>query len=187
MNIAIVCGESKHWENQMIDRRRAIHLALAAVMLTGAGLLPSSAARAQQTFQRFFPLLVDLQGWTGNKPDGLSMEIPGNSMVTATREYERGDARLNAQVIIGAAAQGALAATNAGVKIETAEGRMSTSTIDGMQVTRSFTINDKSGAILVGLGTSALFTLSFNGVAEDEALMLARKFDWKAIQAAMPK
>jgi hypothetical protein len=32
-----------------------------------------------------------------------------------------------------------------------------------------------------------MFGLSFNGVAEDEALTLARRFDWKAIQAAVPK
>jgi hypothetical protein len=171
----------------MIDRRRAIRLVLAAAALSAAWLLPSSAARAQQSFQRFIPFLVDLQGWKGNKPDGVSMEMAGNSMVTATREYERGEARLNAQVIIGPAAQGALAATNAGVKIETSDARMSTSTIDGLQVTRTFTISDKSGAILVALGTSALFTLSFNAVAEDEALTLARKFNWKAMQAAIPK
>ncbi len=171
----------------MIDRRRAIRFALAAAALPAAWLLPSSAARAQQSFQRFIPFLVDLQGWKGNKPDGVSMEMAGNSMVTATREYERGEARLNAQVITGPAAQGALAATNAGVKIETSDARMSTSTIDGLQVTRTFTISDKSGAILVALGTSALFTLSFNAVAEDEALALARKFNWKAMQAAIPK
>ncbi len=171
----------------MIDRRHAIRLALAAAALPAAWLLPSSAAHAQQSFQRFFPLLVDLQGWKGNKPDGVSLETPGNSMVTATREYERGEARLDAQVIIGPAAQGALAATGAGVKIETSDARMSTSIIDGLQVTTTFTISDKSGAILVALGTSALFTLSFNGVAEDEALTLARKFNWKAIQAAIPK
>lgn len=160
---------------------------MAAAALSAAWLLPSSAARAQQSFQRFIPFLVDLQGWKGNKPDGVSMEMAGNSMVTATREYERGEARLNAQVIIGPAAQGALAATNAGVKIETSDARMSTSTIDGLQVTRTFTISDKSGAILVALGTSALFNLSFNDVAEDEALTLARKFNWKAMQAAIPK
>ena len=168
----------------MIDRRRAIRLALAAAL---SWLPPSSVAQAQQSFQRFFPLLVDLQDWKGNKPDGVSMEIPGNSMVTATREYERGDARLNAQVISGPAAQGALAATGAGVKIETSEGRMYTSTIDGLSVTVAFNKSDKSGAILVALGPSALFTLSFNGVAEEEALTLARKFNWKAIQAAIPK
>ena len=44
-----------------------------------------------------------------------------------------------------------------------------------------------AGIILVALNTSAMFSMSFNGVAEDEAMTLARKFDWKAIQAAAPK
>ena len=92
----------------MIDRRRALRLALTA--LPAASLLRGSAAHAQQAFQRFIPFLVELDGWQGKKPDGLSMEMPGNSMITATREYQRGPARFHAQVIIGAAAQGALAA-----------------------------------------------------------------------------
>ena len=32
-----------------------------------------------------------------------------------------------------------------------------------------------------------MFNLTFSGVTEDEGLELARKFDWKAIQAALPK
>ena len=91
-------------------------------------------------------------------------------MITATRAYERGSAHLNAQVIIGPAAQGALAATNANMNLETGDGHIRTSPIDGLQVTRTFTNSNKSGAILVALGPSALFTISFDGVAEDEAL-----------------
>ena len=150
-------------------------------------MLSATPARAQQSFQRFFPLLVDLPGWKAGKPDGVSVEIPGNSMVTATREYLRGEARLNAQIIIGPAAQGALAAANTGIKIETSEARMSTSTIDGLQVTRTFTFADKSGGVIVALGPSAMFTLTSQGIPEDEALGLARKFNWKAMQAAVPK
>ena len=165
----------------MIDRRRAIQLALAA--LPAAWL--ASAARAEQAFQRFLPLLIDLPGWQGKKPDGVAMEMPGNSMITAAREYERSGARLNAQIISGAAAQGALAATRSGIKIETGDSRMSTSTIDGMPVTRTYTISSKSGAVLVALGQSALFSLSFNGIDDNDALTLARKFDWKAIQTQL--
>lgn len=171
----------------MLDRRCAIRLAFVAAALPGISLLLSSAASAEQAFQRYIPYLVDLPGWQGKKPDGLSMEMPGNSMITATREYGRGAARLNAQIIIGAAAQGALAATRSGMKIETSEGHMITASIDGLPVTRSYTIKDKSGAILVALATSAMFSLSFNGVAEDEALNLAKSFNWKAMQAALPK
>jgi len=39
---------------------------------------------------------------------------------------------------------------------------------------------------MVALGASALFSVSYNGMTEDEALPLAQKFDWKAIQAATP-
>jgi len=171
----------------MIDRRRAVHLAVAAAVLAAVWQVPLSTAKAQQSFQRFLPLLVDLPGWTGAKPDGMAMEMPANSIVTATREYRRGDATLNAQVITGPAAQGALAATASGMTIETGDMRMSTSTVDGLAVARTFTVHDKSGAVLVALGPSAMFSLSFNGVAEDEALALARRFDWKTIQAAIPK
>jgi len=150
-----------------------------------ASLLPSRAARAQQSFQRFVPLLVELQGWKGNKPDGMAMEMGGTSMVTAGRQYERGEARLQAQILQGAPAQGVLAATQSGLKIETGDSRMSTSTIDGLQVTQTYTISNKSGAILVALGPSAAFTVSFNGIGDDEALRLAKAFNWKAIQAQL--
>ena len=68
------------------------------------------------------------------------------------------------------AAQGAVAVTGSGVKVETSEARMSTSTIDGLQVTRTFTFADKSGAVIVVLGPSAVFMLSFNGISDDEGL-----------------
>ncbi len=73
------------------------------------------------------------------------------------------------------------------MNIETSDGRMSTSTIDGLSVTRTFNFKDKSGTILVTLSTNAMLSLSFNGIAEDEALALAKKFNWKAMQAAQPK
>jgi hypothetical protein len=169
----------------MINRRRAIQAGLAAA--PAAWLLLSSASRADQAFARFIPFLVDLDGWQGKKPDGMSMEMPGNSMITATREYRRDASRVAAGIIIGPAAQGALAATKTGMNIETTDGRMGTSTIDGLSVTRTFNFKDKSGSILVALSNNALFSLSFNGVPDDEALALAKKFNWKAIQAALSK
>ena len=169
----------------MINRRRALYSTMSA--LSAVWLLQASTAWAEQAFQRYFPFLVDLDGWQGKKPDGVSMEMPGNNMITATREYQRGAARLHAQILFGIAAKGALAAMQTGMNIETSDGRMNTSTIDGMKVTRSFNFKDKSGAILVALGTSGMLSVSFNGIPDDEALTLAKKFDWKAIAAAQPK
>ena len=164
----------------MIDRRAIIRTCFILSTLTAASLL-APVATAQQAFQRFIPFLVDLPGWQGEKPDGLSMESPGNSMITATREYRRDSAQVTAQIIVGTAAQGALAAAQSGMKLETSEGHMITSNIDGMPVTRTYTIKDKSGAIIVPLATSAMFSLSFNGVSENEAIALAKKYNWKAI------
>jgi hypothetical protein len=39
-----------------------------------------------------------------------------------------------------------------------------------MQVLKSFTTSQKSGALMVALGKDAMFSLSYNGITEDEAL-----------------
>jgi len=46
----------------MIDRRRALRLVLAGLP---AAALIASQARAEQGFERFYPFLIDLPGWTG--------------------------------------------------------------------------------------------------------------------------
>jgi hypothetical protein len=165
----------------MIDRRAAIRLTLAVLP---AAWLAASPARAQD-FQKFTPFLVDLPGWTGAKADGMAMQMPGASMITATREYKKGNSTLSAQIISGTTAQGMLGAVQSGMKLETAEMHINTVTVDGFTLMRTFQVKDQSGAILVALGASALFNLSFHGVPEDEAFALAKRFDWKAMQAAL--
>jgi hypothetical protein len=168
------------WGQQMTKPGRAIFIALMAMSI----LWPLSSAHSDQAFQRFIPLLIDLDGWQGKKPDGMSMEMPNNSMTTATREYQRGSAQLHAGVVTGQAAVGAMAPLQAGMKVETPDGHMISSTVHGLSALKSFNTKQKSGAILIALGKEAMFTLSYNGITEDEALALADKFDWKAIQAA---
>ena len=143
-----------------------------------------SSPRAEQAFQRFLPLLIDLDGWQGKKPDGMSMEMSNASMTTATRDYQHGSAQVHASVMVGQPAAGALAPIQSGMNLTTTEGHMITATMHGMQVLKSFTTAQKSGALMVALGKDAMFSLSYNGISEDEALALAEKFDWKAIQAA---
>ena len=171
----------------MFARRRLVGFACAFAALIAAALLPQPSAHAEQGFKPLLPLLVELPGWTAAKPEGMTMEAGGERMVTAERGYTRGEAQLSAQIITGPIAQGALASAATGMKIETSEGRMSTAPVDGLQVTRTFQISDKSGEIIVALSNAAIFTLTFNGLDEDEALTLAKAFNWKAIQAALGK
>ena len=166
----------------MIDRRSAFRLAFAA--LSAIALLRAGAALADQAFRRFLPLFVDLDGWLGKKADGMTMEMPNNSMTTATREYTSGSSQLHAAVVTGPAAAGALATTKSGMNIETSEGHMISTTINGFPVSKTYNVPQKSGAIMVALGPAAMFSVSYNALTEEEALPLAQKFDWKAFQAA---
>jgi hypothetical protein len=143
-----------------------------------------SPVRAEPAFQRLTPLLIDIDGWQGKKPDGMSMDMLNGSMTTATREYDKGPARLHASVVVGQMAIGALTPLVTGMNINTSEGHMLTDTLHGMKVIESYTTAQKSGALLVALDKDAMFGLPYNGMSEDEALALAEKFDWKAIQAA---
>ena len=144
---------------------------------------PLASARAEPAFQRLTPLLIDIDGWQGKKPDGMSMDMPNGSMTTATREYDKGPARLHASVVVGRMAIGALTPLVTGMNINTSEGHMLTDTLHGMKVIESYTTAQKFGALLVALDKDAMFGLPYNGMSEDEALALAEKFDWKAIQA----
>jgi hypothetical protein len=164
----------------MIKRQPAILSML--VML--AMLWPPSSVRAEQAFARFLPLLVDLDGWQGKKPDGMSMDMPNASITTAARDYQRGPARVQASVIKGQAAAGALAPLRAGMNVQTTDGHMIVATLHGMRVLKNFTVKQKSGALIVELANDAVFNLTYEGLTEEEALALAEKFDWKAIQAA---
>ncbi len=161
--------------------------AISRLLLTALLVSPLASARAEQAFQRFLPLFVDLDGWQGKKPDGMSMEMSNVSMTTANRDYQRGSAQVHASVVMGQTAAGALAPIKSGMNVTTSEGHMITATMHGMPVLKSYTTAQKSGALMVGLGNDAMFSFAYNGISEDEALALAEKFDWKAIQAAAQK
>lgn len=152
--------------------------------LIAAWLLQPVVAHADQAFARFLPLLIDLDGWQGDKADGMSMEMPGNSMTSAKRDYKRGASQLQVTVLMGPAAAGALAPMQAGIHVETSDGHMITTTLNNFPVTKSYNNSQKSGALLIALGPSAVLTVSYNGISEDDALALAKRFDWKAFQAA---
>jgi hypothetical protein len=166
----------------MIDRRGAVRFALA--LSSAAWLFQSFAASAGASFERFLPFLPDLDGWQAKKADGLSMDMPGNSMTTATRAYQRGGAQIHVAIIVGPTAAAALAPVITGMNIQTSDGHVLSSTIAGLKAMKSYTVKNKSGAIIVALGDNALFSLDYNGVTEDEAAPLVEKFDLKGIQAA---
>jgi len=135
------------------------------------------------------PLLVDLKGWNAEPAGGMTMDMGSSKMINAVREYRQGGKQLNAMMILGnpAMTQGSMQA----MKTETAEGKMSISTIDGFKVQSYFSKMDKSGAVMVHLSQNqqqgAMFTLTYEGLSEEEGLNLAKKFNWKEMKNSVDK
>jgi hypothetical protein len=153
-----------------------------AQLETGAEL-PAGAQDSQQ-LTRF---LVDLPGWAADKADGMAMPGPGGNKETrATRTYKRGNVKIDAGFAIGGGVQGTLLIMQNLMKNEFPGLRMSTSPVDGFTVMRTFATQDKVSTIMVAFSSNAAFSFVSTGIPEDEAFRLARQFDWRGMQAALP-
>jgi hypothetical protein len=133
------------------------------------------------------PLLLDLQGWEAKKPEGISMYMGAVKIINATRDYTNGNKDITAMVMIGNNYM-----TNEQIqdlKAESMDAKMSISQIDGFKVHTSHTKSKNSGAVIVFLSEreieGALFTVSYEGLSEKEALGIAKKFNWKKMKAAV--
>jgi hypothetical protein len=155
------------------------------MILLAAFSLPAYA----QNHTALTPLLVNLDGWQAEKADGMSMSTGGMSMITANRSYRKGGQELEATIMVGsqAMAMGQMQQ----MQLETDEVRIKTTTIDGFQTNLNYDKQENSGGIMVILGSSqnksAMFILNFEGMDENQALKLAKKFDWQAMKKAAGK
>lgn len=162
--------------------RRATLLAVASL----AAMLMAVVASAQ-SYQALVPFLIDLPQWQGEKPDGMSMQAQGQEMSWATRAYKRGDAELSVMVGVGhpLAAQAEQMTTSSFQSDETS---METGPLRGFQVARMHTKADKSGMIMVmlspGNAKGAMLMVQYTGLEPRDALALAERFDWAAMQRA---
>lgn len=135
------------------------------------------------------PLLADLEGWSAEPAEGMSMDMGTMKMINAVREYQKGAQEISAMVMVGnqAMAMGQMQP----MKAETSEGKFSVTTIDGFKVHTQFDKAENKGSLIVFLGQGqtqqGLFTFYYEGFSEADALALARKFDWVKMKAAIDK
>jgi hypothetical protein len=177
----LVLDQAPGWGVIMIDRRAAIRILLAALPAAWLAVVPTRA----QDVRKLLPLLIDLPGWTGAPAQGVEFGSIG-----ARRTYKRGDAMLEASFlrIVGEIPPGDPPFNHPlGTSFATAERHLIASTVDGFYTLRDFHRQAKDGQVLVSLRPNAFFGVTFKGVSEDDAFWLARRFDWKAIEAALPK
>jgi len=145
----------------------------------GLSLLFTSA---QQYSNQLKKLMIDLPGWTGEDPEGADISYGQVKMITAARAYTKGEATLNAGVIIGGASN---AEKIPKTTYETEEGFLRLEQMNGYNTYISYNKKDRSGSIFILLATnphSAMLTYTFEGIDWKTALDLANKFDWDAIK-----
>ena len=145
-------------------------------------ILVTSLLTAQEHSNKLKPLLIDLSGWNAEKAEGMDADFNHVVMITATREYTRGDATLEGSVLIG---QAASSYDIPKVNYETDEGFLRSEKIKNYTVYSSYDKSDNSGAVFVILATSpqsAIFVLTYENTDWQTALDLAKKFDWDAMK-----
>ena len=163
----------------------SIALGLALVVVITSFAAPGMAA----DHTHLTPLLVDLQGWNAQPARGMTMDMGTSKMINAAREYRQGAKELNAMMFLGnrAMTQGSMQA----MKTETAEAKMSISTIDGFKVQIFHDKTDNSGGVMVQLSQNqqqgAMFTLEYKGLSAEEGLKAAKKFNWKEMKKSVDK
>lgn len=159
-------------------------------------LLLTPLALTAAPYDALLPLLVDLSGWEGGEAAGADMSATGMRAVSAAREYTRGeDQTLSAVIMVGMMVQGAWTEEYVeGFKAEDSETRVQVQKINGFLVHTGVEKGEDSGGVLVLLqeatakpGSGAVFALGFEGIKLEEALKLAKLFNWKQMKAAVEK
>ncbi|MBW1644913.1 MAG: hypothetical protein JRJ56_01115 [Deltaproteobacteria bacterium] len=158
---------------------------LTAGLLLAAAVVPAGA----QGHTSLTPLLIKLDGWQAEEPEGMTMNTGGINMVTATRKYVQGQKELDAMLMVGN--QPMAMGQQEQMSVDTAHGRMRIRQINGFQVHTTLDKRDNSGGVMVVLGkkegSGAMFILTFKGISDEEALKIAKKFDWQAMRKQTAK
>jgi hypothetical protein len=147
------------------------------------------AASAGPVSQALFPLLVNLAGWEAGEPEGEELALSGGTISAATRSYARGGKEITANIVVGGFAEAArsLALPASAVKERystlNGEQELVVRNVDGFRVQMAADRSAGTGTVVVVLSDSAVFGLAFDGLSPDEALVLARRFDWQAMRA----
>jgi len=157
------------------------------ILLVSFAILFVAAAVQAESYQTLYPCLIDLSGWTGGEPTGMNMNMSGMVMINSTRTYSKGNKELTVIIMKGNQAFGMAGMQGSGMHMETPEVKVNIKTINGFQVQTVYDKEENSGAVTVFLtheqAGGAFFTLSYAGISEKEALVLAKKFDWEKIKS----
>jgi hypothetical protein len=167
-----------------MNRKPVLYTLIVLLVFAAATVLSA------QSYEKLTDLLVDLPGYSGKAPEGMDMTYQEMKAVTATREYEKGESKLHAAIIVGQQASGVWNPSyQKGLKMETSDGLMEVTEQKGFLMFHSYNKGKREGMIAVAIeqakeaGEGVVFVFSYRGIDDKEGLSLAEKFDWKKIQS----
>ena len=135
------------------------------------------------------PLLIDLPGYEAETASGSSMNMMGMKMINAGRSYENNDAELSVTIIISSLANSMEQFGD--VELESDEVKATITTIDGFKTSHAYNKEDGSGSIIVFIAEkeqqTGIFSFSYEGITNNQAMELAKKFDWAKIKTEIEK
>jgi hypothetical protein len=136
------------------------------------------------------PLLIDLEDWKAEDAQGMSMDMETVKMVNAFRTYQTEEKEINAGIMICSKAIAQSQMQRMG-KMEFGDVKMEFTEMDGFKVYTNYDKEEDQGYILVMLSQkdddSGMFMFNFSGMDEEEALKVAKKFDWKKLKKEVEK
>jgi hypothetical protein len=158
-------------------------LLLAAVFIVQAAV---PAALHAEKYEKLFGLFGDIEGWKGKDPEGMAMDMPGMKMIQAMRTYVKDDNEITAMIMLGDSPTAHAFMPQGGMHFESSESKAVAEEIDGFMVYTMYDKDEGIGAVTVLLlprekGT-AFFVVSFDEHTGEEALEIAKKFDWKEMK-----
>ncbi len=155
------------------------------------GILTATQALAGQG-QVFFGCFKDLPGWSSEPPMDSSFSMGQMKMVNVVKNYTKGDKYLTVMVTAGTVGQGQgwVPAAQAEAEVNTAEGSLSITHMNGYPV---HIVHDKKentvsiSIALQGGGSSgnpgAMLIFTGEKLSKGELIDLAKSFDWDCFKS----
>ncbi|MBW2358982.1 MAG: hypothetical protein JRF21_09920 [Deltaproteobacteria bacterium] len=123
--------------------------------------------------------LVDIEGWTAGKPTGTSVS---GMMLNVSRDYKKGDSRLTVMITVNKMAP---LTRKSGLRKQILKDsgiEVKNETIEGFDVHKRYEGTKKSSEITVYLNDNSKMTLNYKKLPKNQALELAKKFNWANIK-----
>jgi len=131
------------------------------------------------------PLLLDLPGWQAKPAEGFNSYHDPIKMINASRRYTRGNQSIDAVLFLTNQVE-ETGWLDSNLNFESAGSSIITETIDGFQIFRANRKYKNEVVIIVVIqrkeNEGAFLALSYKNISVEEALKLAKQFDWNDME-----